>query len=64
MHGCADIDMVSDTDVARVRVKRGATVGTLIALAQTTVSLINCYVSQPSYQNTGLREDRRRVRKV
>ena len=63
MHGYADVDMISDADVARARVKREAIVSMPISLAQTIVSLINYYISQPSCQNTGLREDTRRVGK-
>ena len=63
MHRYVDVSMVSDTVVARIRVKRGATVSTPIALAQTTVSLINCFISQLLCQDAGLREDTKRVRK-
>ena len=62
-HRCADMNIVSDAVVARVRVKRGVTISMPIALDQTMVSLIDCCILQLSYQNTGLREDTRRVGK-
>jgi len=55
------MDMVLDKPVGRERVKRWATVGIPIALAQTMVSLVSYRISQTCPQCTGYEESTRRV---